>query len=336
MKPSASEVVNAQDQESQGPLSYAIQSGFKEGVEWLVEQTADVHDEDSTGRNYFHKLADTSASSETITEIATSLLALGIDWRKRDQSGETPLFTALSYNNEALSLFLVKMYTEKAIDAQDELTVIGKEGFSILHYLAYLPYNEYLLKSILKLAPGGVHIYYPNRSPPLKSAIYAGNLGIANPPSHIGVEYSSNGCVKLLNKSETLVTINNFGWTKADTGALAMEYVYSDDANGPKHVAGCGVNPLDGKIFFTINGKMLPQAFEAPAGRLFPVISQVQCDGWLTGFKANFGELPFEFENANIPGWEWDTNPPELQTQEVGFSEFESDRRMFTWDAIQA
>ncbi|KAF3901329.1 Ankyrin-2 [Dactylellina cionopaga] len=66
---------------------------------------------------------------------------------------------------------------------------------------------------------------------------------------------------------------------------------------------GCGINPLQNVVFYTVNGKVVPVAWAVPPRRYLPYL-QYSADP--EGVKFNFGSEPFGFTPANDPGWKWD------------------------------
>ncbi|KAK6539335.1 hypothetical protein TWF694_009568 [Orbilia ellipsospora] len=66
---------------------------------------------------------------------------------------------------------------------------------------------------------------------------------------------------------------------------------------------GCGMNYLENKIFFTINGKIVPSAVITKPKRYFPFIYTAK---HFDDYKFNFGDEPFMFKLANEPDWQWD------------------------------
>ncbi|KAF3912537.1 hypothetical protein ABW20_dc0109223 [Dactylellina cionopaga] len=196
MKSDVSEIVNAQDLESESPLAYAIRAGFKEGISWLVEQKVDIHDDNSKGQNCFHHLAKFKEEPDIVKEIAASLLALSIDWKMEDDDGEPPLRTALEFNNEPLVLFLVDLYLNEMEQGpgyptrslnptkqQNEATSKSKSlKESVLHQVARIPFSEYLISSLHKIFPESMNIHtkveFTGRRP-LHNAVEARNVELA-------------------------------------------------------------------------------------------------------------------------------------------------------------
>ncbi|EPS40190.1 hypothetical protein H072_5973 [Dactylellina haptotyla CBS 200.50] len=71
-------------------------------------------------------------------------------------------------------------------------------------------------------------------------------------------------------------------------------------------VLGCGVNPAERLVFFTLDGEAMggQSGFSIGPGRYFPAVT-VFTHNSHDGFKLNFGAEPFKFTEANKPGWEW-------------------------------
>ncbi|KAK6528563.1 hypothetical protein TWF281_009803 [Arthrobotrys megalospora] len=66
---------------------------------------------------------------------------------------------------------------------------------------------------------------------------------------------------------------------------------------------GCGLNPLQTKMFQTFNG-VLQNIVELPTPARY--IPRFSCSWHYESFKVNFGAEPFQFELANNPDWIWD------------------------------
>ncbi|KAF3116155.1 hypothetical protein TWF103_009381 [Orbilia oligospora] len=79
-----------------------------------------------------------------------------------------------------------------------------------------------------------------------------------------------------------------------------------------KHIIGWGMNFLDRKIFFSVNGKMLPAWFSTSKSLQLPIITLHNCDMFLDEFLVNFERTEFFFEDANTPDWAWDGEVPEV------------------------
>ncbi|KAF3290413.1 hypothetical protein TWF132_006974 [Orbilia oligospora] len=79
-----------------------------------------------------------------------------------------------------------------------------------------------------------------------------------------------------------------------------------------KHIIGCGMNSLERKIFFSVNGKVLPAWFSTSKSLQLPIITLHNCDMSLDGFLVNFGRTKFIFEDANTSDWVWDGEVPQV------------------------
>ncbi|EPS40890.1 hypothetical protein H072_5243 [Dactylellina haptotyla CBS 200.50] len=128
----------------------------------------------------------------------------------------------------------------------------------------------------------------------------------------IRIEYTCQGGVKIMSHIPdimAIVDVTNYEWRSRDEQEPTTQYAF-DKVSHTDYVIGCGINPSNRKLFFTRNGVMLPRSFDAPYGLLLPIVSFRYCGKWLDGFKINFGEFPFTFEEANEPGWEWEGGTP--------------------------
>ncbi|KAF3912457.1 hypothetical protein ABW20_dc0103971 [Dactylellina cionopaga] len=140
----------------------------------------------------------------------------------------------------------------------------------------------------------------------------------SEPTTQLGVEYSSEGYIKSISKQFWLFEaykIDVFDWQSKITKESVQAYAFNRMME-TSHVIGCGINSLDGKIFFTRNGKMLPRVFQAPIGQQFPIINTNECNGLLSEIKMNFGRSKFAFDQANTPGWIWDEQTPDAEELE--------------------
>ncbi|KAK6333423.1 hypothetical protein TWF718_011236 [Orbilia javanica] len=114
------DLINMENYEGRNVLAFAVQSGLVKAVEILVEMGADVHDEDISGANCFHHLAQWTLDDETNLKIADVLLQAGLDYLKRDNAGRTPLFHAAKTGRWPLARFLLKKYDEMAEKSQQD------------------------------------------------------------------------------------------------------------------------------------------------------------------------------------------------------------------------
>ncbi|KAK6519085.1 hypothetical protein TWF281_003773 [Arthrobotrys megalospora] len=559
MSPNSSQVVNAQDRNSESPLAQAVRQGFVEGIQWLADQKVNIHDESGRGKNCFHHLVYYQRSDEIVKAMASSLLALGIDWKKREKKGRTAFYLALERGNVPLANFLLDLYNMEGptTQNQDQLKSHNSQGENILHLLAYLPYSQNLFESVLRMAGGTIDKYHRADRPPcrrpLDTAIdtvnvevarylvssgpytcdagksgynevdrccqalmafdgknpeatkkmktilgllfqycptdaisalryyifepgnpflseseqldmlsimdfsasdahgwgpvdimhavsddrkyllslrpdgYKASVGEQKAPSrfvlrasaeeeqiqisedglvftlgqrkagessgspliyfadnpiqltkkttyfevtfefaesesttkrrakkeryisagfrsklhapihgqgkHLGVEYNCQGMVRTLFEQRGNITATDSGWKEKGYASFEKRYAFeTPPESGRCHVIGCGINPLDGRIFFTMNGHMLPHHFPTLPAQQFPVICLQNCHGWLENFKINFGGTQFAFEDANTSTWEWNGSVPEGDKLE--FTRSESHRGYTVWEAF--
>ncbi|KAK6498198.1 hypothetical protein TWF506_004437 [Arthrobotrys conoides] len=185
MGPSPSEVVNAQDKNSEGPLACAVRAGFITGIEWLASQNVDIHDDNSEGQNCFHHLVHLNGDDAIMNSMGHLLSdKLGIDWRKRDNTGRTPLYLAIAERKTSLALFLLQLYSGLPPDTsyKDEILPQNEEHENILILLACLPYSDELYEGVIKVAGGKIDVYGTwgsHETRPLEIAIKNLNVGIA-------------------------------------------------------------------------------------------------------------------------------------------------------------
>ncbi|KAF3940689.1 hypothetical protein ABW19_dt0201367 [Dactylella cylindrospora] len=154
-------VVNAQDEDSESPLAYAVRQGFQAGIKWLVDQEVDLHDDNEIGENCFHHLAEFKGDAETIKGIANLLLDAGVDWKKKGSSirAKTPFQAAIANENETLTYFLIDCYEKLKLESGDEnlFSTSDGDGVHIFCDLAPYPFSQELTEWILK-ATGGLDV----------------------------------------------------------------------------------------------------------------------------------------------------------------------------------
>ncbi|KAK6535292.1 hypothetical protein TWF694_001759 [Orbilia ellipsospora] len=139
------------------------------------------------------------------------------------------------------------------------------------------------------------------------------NLHTANHSSFEkrGINYSSKGHINI------------------DQGTFNFDQTPSKGPRGwwggaPKHYMptkkpariGCGYNPLQNTVFYTVDGKMLPYVWKIEPRRYFPVITYYSPN---LDYKFNFGDEPFMFGAANDQEWQWEgvLNDEEISNEEM-------------------
>ncbi|KAF3934995.1 hypothetical protein ABW20_dc0100615 [Dactylellina cionopaga] len=132
------EFINAEDCNSEMPLSGAVRGGFKQAVELLISLGADVHDENDFDQNYFHVLAGgTGTEDDTDAAIAKIFFDAGLDCTKPDHNGITPISLALQTSKwNIINLFLQKYEAVAKEPTDGEKSLIlhkDKHGCSLLH-----------------------------------------------------------------------------------------------------------------------------------------------------------------------------------------------------------
>ncbi|EPS37816.1 hypothetical protein H072_8361 [Dactylellina haptotyla CBS 200.50] len=73
--------------------------------------------------------------------------------------------------------------------------------------------------------------------------------------------------------------------------------------DSPRTSLGCAVNPVARVAFYTLNGKLIQNLWRVDPGQFYPTYSASKVRGKI---RVNFGAQPFEFADANDPGWEFD------------------------------
>ncbi|KAF3314870.1 hypothetical protein TWF173_004396 [Orbilia oligospora] len=120
MKRLEEDLINMEDDKSQNALAYAIQGGFIEAVEMLVDMGVNVHDEDFNGANCFHHLSNWPVGDETnVKKVADVLLRSGLDYAKPDKFGKTPLHCAATAGRWYWARFFLSKYDELAKISQE-------------------------------------------------------------------------------------------------------------------------------------------------------------------------------------------------------------------------
>ncbi|KAF3316020.1 Histone-lysine N-methyltransferase ehmt2 [Orbilia oligospora] len=130
------DLVDAEDNNSETPLAFAVRARFKEAVDALIEPGANVHDEDCVGGNCFDHLAFESDGTDPETEvaIANTLFEAGADCTKRTK-GRYPLtYAIIKRKTHLIEVFLPK-YSEKGKQCPDNNPVLGRDGYSWEHGL---------------------------------------------------------------------------------------------------------------------------------------------------------------------------------------------------------
>ncbi|KAF3933838.1 Alpha-latrotoxin [Dactylella cylindrospora] len=133
--PDGDDLVNAQDRNSENPLAYAVKTGFVEAVKLLINLGADVHDDNTSGENCFHKLSKADSDNpEAITEIANILFDAGVDCTKPSNSQFTPLSWAVYNHCLENAKFLLRKYSELARESSENnpLLILDRIGCSLI------------------------------------------------------------------------------------------------------------------------------------------------------------------------------------------------------------
>ncbi|KAF3927870.1 hypothetical protein ABW20_dc0104489 [Dactylellina cionopaga] len=109
--------VNAQTYNSRSPLDCAVGNGDLEGVAWLLENGADIQDDDYQGDTCLHTCVTEELNlgrwGFQRMDIAKKLIEAGIDITRKNESGETALFRAIGNQDEALIQYLLDICRTK-------------------------------------------------------------------------------------------------------------------------------------------------------------------------------------------------------------------------------
>ncbi|KAK6537277.1 hypothetical protein TWF694_011469 [Orbilia ellipsospora] len=156
----APELVNAQDNKSRAPLSWAVKGGFVDEVAWLLEQSANVNDEDELGQTALHDISTYfnikwSDKDNWIKNIQ-QLLDHGADMRICSKSGMTAFAKAIRTLPASMVWEFIKHLPRQSEDVdQDFLCSRDINGQNILHHAAHRkftgPKDVELLQELLRL-----------------------------------------------------------------------------------------------------------------------------------------------------------------------------------------
>ncbi|KAK6495093.1 hypothetical protein TWF481_003121 [Arthrobotrys musiformis] len=163
----------------------------------------------------------------------------------------------------------------------------------------------------------------------IRSKLHAPIHGKGN---QLGVECDLQGVVRTLFEQRGNISVSSKGWKTKAQSHSEEQHPFRMMLEHGSHVVGCGTNPLEGKIFFTVNGRMLPHHFPTMKAQQFPIVTLQNCQELVDGFEANFGRTNFAFEDANVTGWEWDGVVPEPSGVEA--YRLESRRGFTVWEVF--
>ncbi|RVD82060.1 uncharacterized protein DFL_009903 [Arthrobotrys flagrans] len=140
-RPDGDDLVNTQNSYSQNPLALAVDGYWIEAVKLLIELGADVHDDDISGNNCFHMLANNDRQNQKVElEIAKILFDAGVDCTKcgGNYYGSTPLWTAILSRKFYLVEFFVEKYVQLGKISQGNLELLkgDRNNTNIFHYAA--------------------------------------------------------------------------------------------------------------------------------------------------------------------------------------------------------
>ncbi|MBN1834226.1 MAG: ankyrin repeat domain-containing protein [Spirochaetales bacterium] len=130
--------VNAQDPRHRAPpLTWAVRTGNRAGVDFLIDMGAEVDLPDRGGATALH--AAVSAGRE---EIARILLHAGADPEAREAGGRTPLHVAADAGNLKLCLMLLEAGADADAKDGEGNTALhlaaGRGDFELCEYLLFL------------------------------------------------------------------------------------------------------------------------------------------------------------------------------------------------------
>ncbi|KAF3937506.1 hypothetical protein ABW19_dt0204039 [Dactylella cylindrospora] len=135
----APNLVNAEDQFSRRPLSWAVWNGELEAVKVLLKHGADVNDEDEYGRTALHCLAVRAACDETEDAIQKSvletLLEAGADIMTCSKNGVSAFFEAVRVNSTTFLREFIKNLSQSPSGIDPEFWLrTDRYGQNFLHH----------------------------------------------------------------------------------------------------------------------------------------------------------------------------------------------------------
>ncbi|KAF3902418.1 hypothetical protein ABW20_dc0105194 [Dactylellina cionopaga] len=231
------DIVNAEDVNSEMPLSGAVRGGFKQAVELLISLGADVHDENDEGHNYFHVLAGgTTTSGETEIALANIFFAAGLDCTKPANRGATPISIALETSKQNLLLLFLQKYDELNKDpltsGKTPITHIDDDGCSLLHLFirGYGTFEEDemltgMFTTVLSLTSRCVHVD--------KREFISQKDFVGETPLHFAVRYRRQRILdQILNLEPNTSSRNIVGYTPLDAICEQIAIESADVAKG--------------------------------------------------------------------------------------------------------
>ncbi|KAK6347465.1 hypothetical protein TWF718_005307 [Orbilia javanica] len=239
MSPDPSAVVNAQNDKSESPLACAVRNGFVEGIGWLVDQKVDVQDDNLRGQNCFHLLSNYKGGEEgprfgrrrpdsrvegTSLAMARSLVGLGIDWKKRDNEGETPLYRALTQENLVVARFLVELYNHESPGVWKKGDLWPDDCPEIPHlFIDIHPYSQELFEQVAAIDGRKVDFQKRSKLWPHSTVLY-------DAIDYYNFEYARH----ILSTGAYVCGANDEGYNEVDRCCRTLMDVY--EKRGPKDV----------------------------------------------------------------------------------------------------
>ncbi|KAF3906790.1 Ankyrin-2 [Arthrobotrys entomopaga] len=298
----APELVNAQDNKSRAPLSWAIENGFADEVAWLLERNADVNDEDELGQTALHDISEyfniESSDETSCIAIIRHLLDHGADMRICTKSGTTAFAKAVRTLTPDIIREFIKYLPRQAGDIDREfLCCRDINGENILHYAARRqstgPKDVKFLEELLRLFPDEDRKSLLSQednsglSPLQRSAM--SSIGLLSVPIRDGLYGSYVGGSHYGGLG--WAAFGEFRHPLEDTKIFISEWGEEDG-----DVVGMGFEYESKRIFFIQNGK--------PVGTVATIKTNAR---WVPAItvgpnkhvRVNFGTEPFSFK-----GWE--------------------------------
>ncbi|KAF3904458.1 hypothetical protein ABW20_dc0104040 [Dactylellina cionopaga] len=317
------DLINAEDDSSEMPLSGAVRGGFKQAVDLLISLGANIKDENDIGQNYFHVLADGKrVGEETGVAIASMFFDAGLDYTKPDSDSlATPIFLAAASSKRKLAEFFLQKYEELAKGSESG-PILHRDvsGSSLIDYFTRwsgkFEEGAFCTEPFLKVVSifrscGGIGEFISQTN------------SMVETPLHLAIRYRRQGIAKHildLNPDMKVRNIHGYNpldaiseqvakeWLAVSRGKYDINPKFQLSSDGmcqvtvnPK-VLGCGFNPLEYKVFFTADGKVVPFFWTVPQRRYFPHFYSPK---GIEDYKFNFGSEPFMFKLANNADWQW-------------------------------
>ena len=190
--------VNALDQAQQNTLMIACEQGSFELCSLLIDAGADLAAVDGDGRTILH-----IAASGGHSDLCAQLLQMGLDPNACDVGGRTPLHSAVYFNDEPNTTYVL-------IDGGADVNAQDSEGISAVHWAASKGSAE-CLAALLNAGAFPNHTeFHADRLTPLDYATSSGH-------THIGEQLRLSGGLNITEVRELAAQHIQSWWTGYQT-----------------------------------------------------------------------------------------------------------------------